>query len=666
MLTTFGILFLILESIFLIFIVAMILFRKRIFDKETIILTIPTFLILFLIYLVGAIDSGEDFTFYSFFNVITNSLDAFKFEAKTSSVAGALENPFYNASLIVGVLLAGLSLVFSVLGFFSVSIVNFHMVNRRMKKEVDIVIGYNEESIQYCKRNAKDHRVILFINSSCESFTKDDKNKLYSLKIPYIFKNFKPSYFKKRLLLPKKINFIYLGLTKDLHFVYDFLDEIGAESKLDMIFHILVDQNSCNFVSSQVTSRCVGKPHLTAYVFNKHELIARAFSIKENFAKYLPREFFDGVTIKKDRKVVVNIIGYGKTGEAVLKSLIMNNQFVTKVKDKYECFQVEYNIYDINEQRSNNSLFNFINKYSDFIHPKEVPAPEIPCIIKAHKLDINRDYLDIKYAENENEFYFTFVCLDKTISSCTFVNNLKNRINMDKNVIFYNVDFTSEIFINDKNIIPFGFKSHLLSHELIINDSFGLLAKLSNKAYWDLKQVEEPEEFHALPLIQKLSNIYADINIRFKLNLLGLDYSKKPEGSISKEKFEEYFKAYTYKNYEEYLVPSLNNALAVQEHLRWNAFYLLNGFITMEPSEFYFNEKKVINKLEDSKKHGCLTTYYGLDKVHKAVLNLYKKNNIDRKLFLDVETYRFDSSLMNNIYDLLMAANYHIIVKKDA
>ena len=237
---------------------------------------------------------------------------------------------------------------------------------------------------------------------------------------------------------------------------------------------------------------------------------------------------------------------------------------------------------------------------------------------------------------------------------------------MDKNVIFYNVDFTSEIFINDKNIIPFGFKSHLLSHELIINDSFGLLAKLSNKAYWDLKQVEEPEEFHALPLIQKLSNIYADINIRFKLNLLGLDYSEKPEGSISKEKFEECFKAYTYKNYEEYLVPSLNNALAVQEHLRWNAFYLLNGFITMEPSEFYFNGKKVINKLEDSKKHGCLTTYYGLDKVHKAVLNLYKKNNIDRKLFLDVETYRFDSSLMNNIYDLLMAANYHIIVKKDA
>ena len=50
MLTTFGILFLILEAIFLIFIVAMILFRKRIFDKETIILTIPTFLILFLEY----------------------------------------------------------------------------------------------------------------------------------------------------------------------------------------------------------------------------------------------------------------------------------------------------------------------------------------------------------------------------------------------------------------------------------------------------------------------------------------------------------------------------------------------------------------------------------------------------------------------------------------
>ena len=664
MLTAFGIVFLVLESLFLGFAILLIVLRKRIFDKETIFLTIPIFFILLAIYIVGFINSGADFTTYSFFKAIGNALDGFKFEAKTDGVSGALTNPLFNLSLIIAVFLSGLSLIFSVLGLFSTSIINFFMVNNRFKKEVDIVIGYNDEAIQYCKSNSKDNHVILFVNSACEKITKDDKSKLFSLKIPYIFKNFKPAYFKRRIILPKKINFIYLGSSSDVHYVYDFLDEMPSDAKIEMVFHILVDNDACNFVSSQVTARCVNKPHLTAYVFNKHELLARSFSMEENLAKYLPRDFFDGVTIKKDSKIVVNLIGYGKTGAALLKSLIMNNQFVTLVNGKYQCFQVEYNIYDIDEKKSHNSLFNFINKYSEFIHPTEVDAPEVPCKINAHKLDINREYSNIEYGKKENEFYFTFVCLNKTIASCTVVNNLKNRIDLDRNIIFYNVDFDSEVFPSHKNVIPFGFKSKILSHNIIVNDSLGLLAELSNKAYWDLKDVEKPEAFHALPLIQKLSNIYADLNIRFKLNLLGLDYSKNKDEAISKEEFEKYFKKYEYKSYEEYLVPSLNNALAVQEHNRWNAFYLLNGFITMEPSEFYFNGKKVINKDEDAKKHGCLTTYYGLDKVHQKVLKLYQENNVDKKLFLDVETYRYDSSLMNNVYDLLNAAHYYIVVKK--
>lgn len=668
MLTVLSIVILVLEALFLGFAITMFVLRKRIFDKQTILLTIPIFWILFFTYVLGIHFSNNGFTPISILKSLASSLSGFKFDAKDSLVTTATQNAVYNAAYVIAVAMAGVTLVFSVLGLFWVSIFNFFKVTKTLHGTVDVVIGYNEQSIEYCKNNRRNSKCVIFINSAYEKITKDDKNKLFSLKIPYIFKNFKPSYFERKLIKSKKINFIYLDSSDKIHYIYSFLEKCNGYDNRSIVFYVLANADCCNFVSEQITIRCQGKENLSGYVFDKHELLARYFSMHENIALHLPRDFFDGVTLKKDKKIWVNIIGCGKTGKAMLKSLIINNQFVVLNNNKFECYPIEYNLYDKKKENAHNSISSFINKFNVFLNPKNIDAPEVPCIINPFELDIDSEYIDIKYAENDNEFAFTIISLDKTIKNCTIANNLQHRINNSRNVIFYGVDYNNEVFEDtNPNLIPFGFKSRILTHDIIVNDSLGLLAELNNKCYWDLKKPNLPEKFHNLPLIQKQSNIYADINIQFKLNLLGLDMVKVnnlgSKHALTKEEFEKYYKKHDYKSYEEYFEVNTNNALAVQEHLRWNAFYLFNGYTTLDPKDFVLKNNEVITKNEAFKKHGCLTSYYGLDKVHKAIQKLYKENGIEKEIFNNIETYRYDSSLMNNVYDSLALANYKIIFK---
>ena len=228
--------------------------------------------------------------------------------------------------------------------------------------------------------------------------------------------------------------------------------------------------------------------------------------------------------------------------------------------------------------------------------------------------------------------------------------------------------FNKRKFSEEKNIVPFGFKCESLTHDVIVNDELGLLSSLSNEKYMALKKWGTKEEFHQLSLIKKLSNIYADVNTRFKLNLLGLDMVKNVSiKGLTRKEFKKYYKGCAIKNYEDYFKISDANALAVQEHLRWNAFYLMNGYSTYQLSRFTFDEKAndVRTKNEAKKKHGCLTTYYDLDLVHNRIKEVLKEHQIDKPIFPDIETYKYDFSLMNSLYDTLTEiANYKIIKKE--
>ena len=672
MATIYGIIFICAEVLFILGCVLLLIKRKRIFDKDTIWFVIPAFIILLLMYVTGYLLSGQtEFTIYTFFELFTATLKGFKFEIKQSIVSGALENPVFNAAFIIASVITGSSLIFSIISIFSVSIINFFHVKHKMWHKVDFVVGFNEDAINYCKKNPD---CVLFVNSLDHKLTKDDKGKLFGLKIPFIYRSFLPTYFKKTLIVPSKANFIIFEDTSSLHYVYDFLNMVNPDSKMEMNFYIVTNGDNTSFISDQVTEKCKGKKNLLGYVLNRHELLARNFSLEHNIAYYLPRSFFDGVTIKRDKKITVNILGCGKTGLAVLKSLIINNQFVSLSKDKkrFESHKVTYNLFDKDGSKARNKISAYFEQFENINHNSEIESPELPAEIVEHNIDINTDFADLHFSTSDDEFVITIVCLSKSITNCEVANALSKALDLDKNIILYNVDFHSEVFESHKNIIPFGFKSTILDHNIIVNDNLGMLADLNNKEYWHLRGVDNPEKFHSLPLIRKMSNIYSNLNMKFKLNLLDLDMTNDPNAvSLSEKEFLEYFPEVNYTKYEQYFEINKWNALAYQEHLRWCAFYILNGYTTMKPSEFkfeYYEEDgkqvpSVVTKNEHANKHGCLTTFYGLDKVHKKMLDIYVQNNVKKEMFGDVETYRYDLSLMNKIYKMVSLIDYKIVKK---
>lgn len=672
MATTYGIVFICIEAVFLLVCVLLTIKRKRIFDKDAIWFTVPAFIILLMMYVTGLLLSGPaEFTFYTFFDLFTASLKGFKFEINETLISATLADPVFNAAFIIASLIAGSSLIFSIISIFSVSIINFLHVKRRMIRGVDFVVGYNEDAMDYCKKNPN---CVLFINSLDHKLTKDDKGKLFGLKIPFIYRSFLPTYFKRVIIKPSKANFIVFEDTSSLHFIYDFLNMVDPNSKMEMNFYVLTNESNTSFICDQVTEKCKGKKKLLAYVLNRHELLARNFSLEHNIAYYLPRSFFDGVTIKREKKIIVNLIGCGKTGLAILKSLIVNNQFVSLSEDgkKFENHKVSYYLFDKDGSRSRNSISAFIQDYDKINHNSEIESPESPADIHEEKIDINTDFTKLHFSNSDDEFVITIICLSKSIYNCEVANALSKILDFDKNIVFYNVDFHSEAFKSHENVIPFGFKSTILDHNIIVNDNLGMLADLNNKEYWNLKGVKDPENFHSLPLIRKMSNIYSNLNMKFKLNLLGLDMTNDPKAvGLEKEEFEKYFPEVKYSKYEQYFEINKWNALAYQEHLRWCAFYILNGYTTMKPSEFMFStyEKDgkqvpdVITKNEHENKHGCLTTFYGLDKVHKKILEIYTQNGVKKEMLGDVETYQYDLSLMNEIYKMVSLIDYKIVKK---
>lgn len=142
---------------------------------------------------------------------------------------------------------------------------------------------------------------------------------------------------------------------------------------------------------------------------------------------------------------------------------------------------------------------------------------------------------------------------------------------------------------------------------------------------------------------KRLSNIYSILSLRMKLQLLGLDFTdgEKPDGAGDKlHSNGDYFRIYADRGnapmidthlcgeiekdvYSYNVLPlkedfekgNTRNNLAVQEHYRWNAFMISQGFVPQSREAALRGEGK--NYL--TRKHVNLSTFLGLFKYRKAM-----------------------------------------------
>ena len=89
----------------------------------------------------------------------------------------------------------------------------------------------------------------------------------------------------------------------------------------------------------------------------------------------------------------------------------------------------------------------------------------------------------------------------------------------------------------NKNINTYGLSDDIINHDIIVNERLDELGININAKYSNLSKEEYYNKWNELDKFTKKSNIYAALNLRFKLNLLGLDYNVgNEEGNLISEK----------------------------------------------------------------------------------------------------------------------------------
>ena len=224
------------------------------------------------------------------------------------------------------------------------------------------------------------------------------------------------------------------------------------------------------------------------------------------------------------------------------------------------------------------------------------------------------------------------------------------------NLICFGMDSVVNNIDNIENEVYY--KMELYRH--IFYERIEYKKKNSSSKDFNIKNAE-PEAIKSwedMQLVKRSSNIYSCLNLRVKLNLIGYDLV---DASSEKERVseEEFIKKYSkddpiyYESsddsdakeikpvdYDKVVIDknSLRNKLAQQEHMRWNLFMIMNGFIPTQGME----------KIRDYEKriHWNLTNNEGLKK-QEAVS----------------KTIQYDYQIMDSCYRLIEKHGMKIVKK---
>jgi len=461
--------------------------------------------------------------------------------------------------------------------------------------------------------------------------------------------------------------------------------------------------------------------------FNPYELRARAFFEKHPIIDSIPQhfidtkkarldgEFKDGKIYKEAGKeyIIKNIfIGFGATNYQMLKGSILTGQLLGCAYYATIYDEKTFKRQAILKNHSS-GLFSGSDEYKIVFNDENI---------------LSRDFYIslIKEIDEESHFTTIYIALGKdqlnVETACEIRQYLyENEITKDKVRIFVKICektvFSKDSVINHKkyeeNFIPiecFGWNISVFTKDYIVNESLDKFAKaVTNKNH--------EKSWERLTETQRDINRQVAISIKTKLHLLGLDLKDKTEEKVNDD---DYYKDYIGEGNEEISkiielskeIASLNNEieklyeqtkkdqlmkrktdrsnyilnyikydnneengdisdtprnnLARLEHLRWNTFYLVNGWTKMPISDVGAGNSGRQNKL--TKQHACITTFEGLIELRK--LQAEKMHEEDPKLSLEdaerkADTIWYDYSLMDEL-PIRLQNSEKVICKKSS
>lgn len=184
------------------------------------------------------------------------------------------------------------------------------------------------------------------------------------------------------------------------------------------------------------------------------------------------------------------------------------------------------------------------------------------------------------------------------------------------------------------SLIPFGSLSEIYSYEKLVDSDLEKLAKNVHLAYEEIFSNEEINVKEALRRynlfeVNKRSNRANALHIRYKLNLLDLDYNDNAEQSSVDMK--------------DYYTKDYLAELSVSEHNRWMAFLETEGWIPSTKEQVYLYRNSGISK----GRHNC-----PILKMHPYVCEYEKLKELSLELE-GKDTTVYDEELILRIPDIL-------------
>lgn len=699
------------------------------------------FISILLLFITGVIYNKYEYEVVDWVKLVKYTFSTFGFEIEKSIVYPLFNNNLlYKVTWIITFPYAIGTVYYTIISQFTNALNNFVGIRKALSKNCDILIGLNE--FDSYKQNNKN--LIVWLDKTA---SKEDEKKLMANGIHYVKKSFTYNNIKSLPMKKNgKVNYHFISFDTEqnnLGYISEFKKFLDSDIKGDKAYKlqsyfIHAEIGIDNLVTIQ-NKILVSKKEFSPFInlFNRFELVSIKFNEEYPLSKYISNlvdentgainvsdelneikiNYFSSKTgtvvnetIKyNDKPVNVIYLGYGKVSKEIHRGSIMNNQLISIDKNnKLKNHLINYfafdnhsfnaedknNIYYQNRFRHNKDEYNNNDEYYET--PEDV-GNFYPIPVDINTTEVYDDIISI--TKMKNSFTSIIVSMADDLDNIDYALKLVQLFKQQRieNVhIFVRIkkhnSKTIEL-LKDNSITFFGWKESVLNHDVIVNDNLLNLAKLMSGKYNEKHQSLLSIGWYELSPIKQKSNIYASLNLRLKLNLIGYDYEICDElvdnNSLLKELREKI--KYGKKDYDNYLFfkkaekPCISNILSYQEHSRWNAFYISNGYVPLPKNEIslkYENNKCVLYKdNDDIRMHACITTYEDLDNYHRDIAKLIcndkkytstvlkidenKLNELsDEEIFNMVisekQTYKYDYDLIDSFELIFNNSNYKL------
>ena len=547
------------------------------------------------------------------------------------------------------------------------------------KTECDIVLGYSDDSLKYARINKC--VVLVDTNITKEKYLALIDEGYVVLKKEFSKEFLTSSYFNKN----NKYNLISLKQKETVLTVLEtYIEYIKISDNKNIKLYIEIEDNKIETIKREIIEKNKVEEYITTFSFE--ELLTREFIEQNPITSHLPLDFIDeDASIKHDKTINVIFIGFNELSRKLYNYYIINNQLVTFKDGEYKLMPINYYIYDNSEDKSNMFTINGLKEELKKLDKNEYfTLPELPYNTEYNNIP-NYSHDCVNYIkdklQDENSFTYIFVDTLDIYQNIEMGANLKIWLADYHNYHVYvknNKQFTK----NDDMLSYYGNEEIIYNHDIIIKDGLMLMAKKMNEVYTmqALKQYENDVDFmervksvatqswNNFDYFTIYSNMFSSINLRLKLNLLKLNYMNDGKMNDLDLIDKMYPLNETNYKYDDYSKKNTRNALLAQEHARWNAYHLVNGFMPLKKQKIEIkkieeNNVSFIIKNVEHKKHACLTTFKGLDE-----LSCYLKNIASEKVGKEIEIdnydyYKYDESLILNSKELLRILKYSVVDK---